>query len=331
MKVSVIVPCYNEIDFIRPCLESIYEACLEFGEGFEIIVSDGGSDDGTMDELNELRVEIKELLLLNNSKKKQVYALNQMLGDASGEYIVRCDVHAIYDRLYVRRLIDFLESNPDVGNVGAQVNTCSLKDGLVEQAISVCLSSKFGVGSSHRSTYSDDVVDCDTVLFGAWRASVFKNIGKFDENFIRGQDLEHNLRILKSGLRVVQIPYLGVTYFTRNSYRQLFNMMKQYASVKPMILLKGLELGSYRSFAPFIMYLTFLLFGLISSKLLLTSCCVYLGMAAYFSAKSDLKGWGGKFLIVIGFVVQHMGHAYGMLLGFYYGIRNRNINWEVTR
>lgn len=50
---SVIIPMYNEVDNVEPLLTELHNSLLSFAD-YEIIVIDDGSNDGTLQRLNEL-------------------------------------------------------------------------------------------------------------------------------------------------------------------------------------------------------------------------------------------------------------------------------------
>jgi glycosyltransferase involved in cell wall biosynthesis len=60
-KVSVIIPCRNERDGVEGCLHSICAQQEPFG-GFEVVVADGMSTDGTRDLLNQFAAHAPRLL-----------------------------------------------------------------------------------------------------------------------------------------------------------------------------------------------------------------------------------------------------------------------------
>ncbi|MEE8141823.1 MAG: glycosyltransferase, partial [Planctomycetota bacterium] len=47
MKLSIIIPAFNEEKEIGPCLESVSQACADHPDSPEIIVVDNNSDDAT--------------------------------------------------------------------------------------------------------------------------------------------------------------------------------------------------------------------------------------------------------------------------------------------
>ena len=71
------------------------------------------------------------------------------------------------------------------------------------QAISAAFQSRFGCGGArgHDPDYSGPV---DTVYLGCWRREIFDRIGLFDEELVRNQDDEFNLRLVRSGGKVWQ-------------------------------------------------------------------------------------------------------------------------------
>lgn len=332
--ISIIIPTFNEEKFIGKCLDSILVQDFE-GLSYEIIVADGDSQDNTPQLLKEYAERYPQVKLMVNSQRYQVYALNQMIAVASGEVIIRCDAHAEYADGYFSFLAKYLIDHRDVGNLGSHVQTVAAEDGLVARVVSIALHSKFGVGISHRTMFSDGEKDVDTVLFGAWRKEVFDSVGLFDTNFIRGQDVEHNLRIINSGLRVVQVAGPKVTYYARNSMSKLFNMMKQYASVKPLLFRKHRVFPNVRSFIPMALFLTLLGSLLAGFWFFISFFALYLSAAALFSwyethikAKLGLVEW---MLLSCCYLVQHSGHAYGMIVGSWSALRAKNIVWGNTR
>lgn len=87
IKLSIIIPVYNQEILVIRALESIPER-----EDIEIIVIDDGSTDNTWNNLLEYRnnhIQNKNIILLYNEENKGVgYTINRGLDNAKGEYIV---------------------------------------------------------------------------------------------------------------------------------------------------------------------------------------------------------------------------------------------------
>lgn len=87
IKVTVIIPVYNQEKLVIRALESIPER-----NDIEIIVVDDGSDDNTWNMLLKYRDDTlnkKNIILLYNKENKGVaYTINKGYDNANGEYIV---------------------------------------------------------------------------------------------------------------------------------------------------------------------------------------------------------------------------------------------------
>src|SRR5438128_2432648 len=114
--VSVIVPCRNERDWIDSCLRSIL-AQESPGGGFEVIVADGMSDDGTREILQRLRAEHPGLRLVDNPGRIVSTGLNEAIKAATGQIVIRMDAHTNYAQDYLRQCVTLLDET-GADNVG---------------------------------------------------------------------------------------------------------------------------------------------------------------------------------------------------------------------
>ena len=85
-------------------------------------------------------------------------------------------------------------------NVGGIMKTLPAKNTIIAKAIAQSLSDPFGAGSSYFRIGSKKVRWADTVFGGCYKKEVFKKIGLFNENLVRFQDMEFNLRLEKAVL-----------------------------------------------------------------------------------------------------------------------------------
>ena len=63
---SIILPTLNEAGHIRNLIEDIYKIFFNKELKFEIIIVDDGSNDGTIEKINELKSSINNLSLICN-------------------------------------------------------------------------------------------------------------------------------------------------------------------------------------------------------------------------------------------------------------------------
>ena len=83
-KISVIMPSFNEKNYIEECIESVINQTLK---DIEIICVDGESSDGTLEILNKYKNKDSRIQVLTSNKKSYGHQVNLGLSKASGEYI----------------------------------------------------------------------------------------------------------------------------------------------------------------------------------------------------------------------------------------------------
>ena len=104
MKVTIIIPCYNESDFIEKILDKINS---QTNISKEIIVINDGSNEKTTNILNECLSKNKINILLNHDYNKgKGEALKTGLSKATGEIVIFQDSDLEYDPEDYNKLID---------------------------------------------------------------------------------------------------------------------------------------------------------------------------------------------------------------------------------
>jgi succinoglycan biosynthesis protein ExoA len=244
-SVSIVLPCRNEQGYIEACLQSALNQEPPEG-GFEIIVADGMSTDGTREYLGKMARKHSQIRLLDNPGRIVSTGLNAAIGVARGEIIVRMDAHTSYAPDYVRQCLAVMnETGAD--NVGGPMQTTAQT--FMERAIRAVFHSALAVGGarSHQATYEGYV---DTVIYGCWKKSVFDRIGYFDEELVRNQDDEFNLRLTRAGGKVYQSPRIRSWYHVRGSLAALFRQYMQYGYWKTLVIRKHRMPASFRHLVP---------------------------------------------------------------------------------
>jgi len=243
--VSIVLPCRNEQGYIQACLQSALHQEPPDG-GLEIIVADGMSTDGTREYLEQLAKEHPQIRVLDNPGRIVSTGLNAAIRAARGDIIVRMDAHTIYAHDYVRQCLAVMD---EVGadNVGGPMQTTAST--FMERAIRAVFHSAFAVGGA-RSHQADYEGFADTVIYGCWKKSVFERVGYFDEELVRNQDDEYNLRLTRAGGKIYQSPRIRSWYHVRGSLKALFRQYMQYGYWKALVIRKHHAPASFRHLVP---------------------------------------------------------------------------------
>ena len=243
--VSVVVPCRNEAAQIRRCLESLVEQQAVTG-GFEIIVADGMSDDGTREILRELAARHPELKVVDNPQQITPCGMNVGIGASRGHWIAIIGAHGRYSPDYLARCLEVAEQTGAQNIGGAMI--CE-GHGRVQRAIAAAHHSPFSVGGArwHQPQYEGPA---DTVFGGFYQRQVFERIGLFDEELVRNQDDEFNLRLIRAGGTIWQSPRIRCWYEPRASLIGLFRQYEQYGYWKVRVIQKHKLPASWRHVMP---------------------------------------------------------------------------------
>ena len=104
MKISVIVPCYNEVNYIKEIVSRIKNRNQTMN--LEIIVIDDASEDGSKSELNLLKNEKKiDHLVLNDKNMGKGFCVREGIKLCSGEIILIQDADLEYDPSEYEKLV----------------------------------------------------------------------------------------------------------------------------------------------------------------------------------------------------------------------------------
>jgi len=252
--VSVIIACRNEAGGIEACLGSIL--AQEAPErGFEVVIADGMSEDGTREAIQKTEDGSgksggtgprPEMRVIENPGRMVSTGLNAAIRAARGGIIIRMDAHTEYAPDYLVRCLKLLETT-GADSVGGPARTRART--YMQKAVAAAYHSPFSVGGArfHDVDYEGWV---DTVTYGCWRRETFETFGFFDEELVRNQDDEHNLRIVRGGGKIWQSPKIRSWYRPRGSLSALFDQYRQYGYWKVRVIQKHKLPASWRHLVP---------------------------------------------------------------------------------
>ncbi|MCL4250061.1 MAG: glycosyltransferase family 2 protein [Anaerolineae bacterium] len=95
LKLSVVIPCYNEVDTIKKVLDRV----LAVGLADEVVIVDDGSSDGTRDVLRQMQDERRDgvRIIFHEQNKGKGAALVTGFAAASGDILLIQDADLEYD------------------------------------------------------------------------------------------------------------------------------------------------------------------------------------------------------------------------------------------
>ena len=204
MKVSIVIPCYNEMDTIEKIVEAVHNAPIE---NKEIIVVNDCSDDGTQTLLEERIAPLVDRIINHPVNQGKGAALRSGFAAATGDLILVQDAD--------------LEYSPD--------DYPTLLEPLISGKADAVFGSRFMGGRPHRVLFfwhmvgnkfltllsnmftNLNLTDVETG-YKAFKASLIKSIELEEDRF--GVEPEIIAKLARRGCRVyeVGISYSGRTY-----------------------------------------------------------------------------------------------------------------------
>jgi len=188
-KVSVIVPVYNAEMTIEECLQSLLK--LNYPrEDVEFIIVNNASTDRTADIIDSYREKIS---MLYEEKKGPSAARNKGIMSASGKFVAFTDSDCVVDKDWLKYIIPPLQDD-SIGIVGGKILAKHPCNNIEEFGEKI---------HDHNKAINEFKPPYVITMNWASKLSVLKEVGLFDESFIRVQDGDLSYRILQAGYKII--------------------------------------------------------------------------------------------------------------------------------
>ena len=234
LDVSVVLVCWNNKDYLEPCLISLYENGLKFS--FDVVVVDNGSTDGSQEMLAEKFPQIK--IIQNDHNVGLSSASNQGIEATTGRYILLLNNDTLVNQDSLEALVAFMDEQPGAGAAGGKLLN---PDGTLQAGYDVFpnLMQDFliatGLGRSIWKNYPGHIISSEIKVVD-WlssaclmlRRSALDQVGMLDEEFfIYGDEVDLQYRLKFSGWKVYYLPQASTVHFggrsmNRWSRRKMF-------------------------------------------------------------------------------------------------------------
>lgn len=205
LKVSVIVPVWNDSKRIVKCIEALKSQSIS-PELYEIIVVDNGSTDDTYSVVSD----IGGIIALQELKAGSYAARNTALSIARGEYVAFTDADCIPNSDWLSCMVECADKATDLGVVAGEVTFFRDSEDKVENA-AIAYESLF---SMNQELYAKQGV-CITANWLSKRNVLIEH-GAFNSTVKSGGDHEMAHRLTAAGLRVVYCGEAIVAHPARN-------------------------------------------------------------------------------------------------------------------
>jgi glycosyltransferase involved in cell wall biosynthesis len=223
-NVTVIIPCYNDGQYIMEALQSIYNQTV-LPE--KIIVVDDGSNTDTKNILTAINHPLVQIVYQEN--KGVSAARNLAISLAQTDYILNLDADDYYEPTFLEKAVVLLHQNPEVVAVSSYCSVFKKRKTIeIVKPLGGKLKDFIFINNSRASSL---------FLKSSW-----EEVGGFDENMRAGyEDWEFWIAILKSGGRIAIVPKVLSHYRIKNTSRDQMALINHDFELRKYIYLKHKE------------------------------------------------------------------------------------------
>lgn len=219
-KISVIIPCYNQGQYLEESVQSVLNQTFKDLE--IIIVDDGSTDQATIDILNNF--DMPKTRIIHTTNQKLAMARNNGIKEANGQYIFPLDSDDKIGAKYLELANDILDNNPEIGIV-------------------YCKAEFFGAieGAWNLPLYNfPNILICNSIFCSAlYRKSDWENVGGYNPNMLHAyEDWDFWLSLISLGVKVHRIDEVLFYYRQHTDYSSMINQLQlnKFIAMKNQII-----------------------------------------------------------------------------------------------
>lgn len=204
-KVTVVIPNYNGIKYIRGCMDSLRS---QEGEPFELLVIDNASKDGSLEVLQQEYPEARVIALSENTGF--CHAVNVGIRESRTPYVILLNNDTIVKEGFVQALVKAVEEAEDIFSVSSMM--LSMQDETIIDDAGDGYSAfgwAYSRGKGRPASQYEKRAEIFAACGGAsiYRKKIIEEIGYFDENhFAYLEDIDIGYRAKIYGYRNLYEP-----------------------------------------------------------------------------------------------------------------------------
>ena len=189
MKVAVIIPFFNDGNFIEECIDSVINQSRPVDE--IIIIDDASTARKSIEKLARISENPRIKVITNDKNSGPSFARNKGINFTNSEYILPLDADDWIDPTFVEKAVEIISENPKIGVVYSQVEFFG----------------KVNVKAGTKKFKVDEMlIDNQVVNCGLFRKKTWKSVGGYNNSLIDAlEDWDFWLSIIESGLEFYQI------------------------------------------------------------------------------------------------------------------------------
>lgn len=230
--VTVIIPCYNDGQYIIQALQSIYNQ-TRLPE--KIIIVDDGSDAATKKVLATIEHPLAQIITQEN--KGVSAARNHAISLMQTAYIVNLDADDYLEPTFIEKAVQLLKNNDNLVGVSSYCRV-------------FCNNKTIEFVKPLGGNLKDFIVINNSRACSLFRKSDWQTVGGFDEKMRGGyEDWEFWIAILKLGGKIQIIPEVLSHYRIKNTSRDQTALVNYDFELRKYILEKHKEV--YDSYSDF--------------------------------------------------------------------------------
>ena len=237
-KVSFIIPVRNEEHYIKKCIDSLL--ALDYPQDkIELLFAEGTSTDKTRKILEDYTKKYDNIKILDNPTGNTAIGRNICIKNATGDYVMNYSGHATGPPGFLKILVNKLQQQPpEIAGVGCSNISPEKQTFSAKVAGAAFLGFMAGSGIFMQNTVFNNERYVDHMSFTCYRKEILEKIGGFDPEFWCGQDAELDIRVKKSGYKILYTPKTFVYHYKRNTIPSLFKQLYRYGIARIKMAIK---------------------------------------------------------------------------------------------